>query len=125
MNYLTAALVLASVLMSAIAQLLLKTGMSRPDVVAAINEGRPVSTAVALMTTIEVIGGLGLYGLGAVMWLFVLAKLDLSAAYPFVGLGFIATMLLSILVLGEDVSTGRIVGTLLIVAGCALVARSL
>jgi len=125
MSFMTIGLVLASVMASAIAQLLLKTGMSRPDVVAAIAEGRAASTALTLGTTPEVVGGLGLYGFGAVMWLFVLAKLDLSAAYPFVGLGFIATMLLSIFVLGETVSPGRIAGTLLILAGCALVARSL
>ena len=40
------------------------------------------------------VAGLALYGLGAMVWLYVLARLPLSAAYPFVGLGFILTMVL-------------------------------
>lgn len=50
-----------------------------------------------------------------------LARLDVSMAYPFVGLGFILTMLLVFFVLGESLSTMRIVGTLLITAGVVLV----
>lgn len=68
--------------------------------------------------------GLALYGLSALVWLFVLARAPLSLAYPFVGLGFILTMASGAWILGESVSTGRIVGTLLIAAGCVLVARS-
>jgi len=54
----------------------------------------------------------------------VLARAPLSLAYPFVGLGFIFTMLAGALVLGEQVTPVRIAGTLLIAAGCVLVARS-
>lgn len=108
-------LILTSVTMSAVAQLLLKQG------VAAVGGGSPLRYATSPM----ILAGFAIYGLGAILWLFVLARLPLSAAYPFVGLGFIATMLLGIIVLGENVSTTRIAGTLLIAAGCVLVARSL
>jgi drug/metabolite transporter (DMT)-like permease len=71
-----------------------------------------------------VLAGLGLYGIGAVLWLFVLARAPLSLAYPFVGLGFILTMLAGALYLGENVTPMRIAGTLLIAFGCVMVARS-
>lgn len=71
-----------------------------------------------------VIGGLALYAIGAVVWLFVLARVDLSLAYPFVGLGFIVTLVLSHLLLGEAVAVTRIAGTLMIAVGCVLVAHS-
>ena len=48
----------------------------------------------------------------------------LSMAYPFVGLGFVMTMLLGWAFLNEDIGLLRIVGTLLIVAGVVLVSRS-
>ena len=71
-----------------------------------------------------VVGGLALYALGAVVWLAVLAKVDVSAAYPFVGLGFILTMVMGYWFFGEPLSTNRVLGTLLIVSGVVLVARS-
>ncbi len=114
-------LILASVSLSALAQLSLKLGAGQLANDRANGAGREM---VALATSPMVIGGLALYGIGAVLWLFVLGRAQLSLAYPFVGLGFILTMLAGALVLGEPVGTARIAGTLLIVAGCVLVART-
>ena len=112
-------LILASVALSALAQLALKTGTT-----AAARSRGVGGELVSLAQSPFVIGGLALYALGAVVWLFVLARAPLSLAYPFVGLGFIFTMLAGALVLGEQVTPVRIAGTLLIAAGCVLVARS-
>jgi len=112
-------LILASVALSALAQLALKTGTG-----AAARSRGAGSELLAMAQSPYILGGLALYGLGAVLWLFVLASAPLSLAYPFVGLGFIFTMLAGALVLGEQVTAGRIAGTLLIAAGCVLVARS-
>lgn len=111
-------LILLSVTMSAIAQLLLKLGVQK------VQLGSAVRVGIAYATSPFVLGGLALYGLGACVWLFVLARIELSAAYPFVGIGFILTMLIGAFALGEAVSATRIAGTLLIAAGCVCVARS-
>src|SRR3546814_10668309 len=71
-----------------------------------------------------IILGLGLYGIGALLWLFVLGRAPLSLAYPFVGIGFILTMLAGAFWLNESISVARAAGTLLIAVGCVLVARS-
>ena len=55
--------------------------------------------------------------------LLVLRRLDVTFVYPFVGLGFILTMFLGAWLLSEPVTGTRIVGTLLVVAGVALIAR--
>ncbi len=68
--------------------------------------------------------GLGLYGIGAILWLFVLGRAPLSLAYPFVGIGFILTMLAGAFFLNENLTFARVAGTLLIAVGCVLVARS-
>jgi multidrug transporter EmrE-like cation transporter len=65
-----------------------------------------------------------IYFLSAGVWLFVLARVDVSLAYPFVGLGFILTMLLGWLIRGEILSVNRVAGTALIVMGVVLLARS-
>ncbi len=67
-------------------------------------------------------GGLFLYGLSAVVWLFVLARLDVSVAYPFVALGFLVTMALGCLLFGEAFTVRKVLGTLIVMLGVYLVA---
>jgi len=58
-----------------------------------------------------------------VFWLGVLAKIDVSIAYPFVGLGFILTALFGVFLLGEAFTVIRFVGTCLVVLGIILVTQ--
>lgn len=118
------ALILSSVTLSALAQLLLKSGMSNDQIQDMLARGSPFETAWSVASNLQVIGGLGLYVLGAVIWLLVLAKVDVSFAYPFVGLGFILTMLLGWLILHEPVGAARLMGTLLVALGVYLVSIS-
>jgi drug/metabolite transporter (DMT)-like permease len=75
------------------------------------------------MTDRYVLSGFILYGLGAVVWLSVLAKWDVSKAYPLVGLGFVLTAIVGVLI-GEAVTLGRLLGVILISFGVILVGRS-
>ena len=117
-------LIVFSVGLSSVAQILLKIGMtSKSDHVDSTIAGWARVIMNALMNP-SVITGLMLYGLGTILWLAVLSRLDVTQAYPFVGLGFIITMILGYLILGESVGYQRILGTLLITSGIILVARS-
>lgn len=114
-------LILASVSLSALAQLALKMGTTA----VASNRASGVGSEMGgLLQSPMVLVGLGLYGVGALLWLFVLGRAPLSLAYPFVGLGFILTMLAGAFFLNESVNAARVLGTLLIGIGCVLVARS-
>ena len=115
-------LILVSVAMSACAQLLLKLGVAPAR--ASDPAADAATSLAAYLVSPLVIGGFALYGFGAILWLFVLARLPLTAAYPFVGLGFIITMLLGVMALGEAVTPMRLLGTVMIATGCVLVARS-
>lgn len=114
-------LIIASVSLSAIAQVALKIGTSTAAGGRASGIGGEISS---IIQSPMVIVGLGLYGFGAVLWLFVLGRVPLSLAYPFVGIGFILTMAAGAFYLHESISVPRVVGTLLIALGCVLVARS-
>lgn len=123
MSLVTLALILATVTASACAQLALKLGMSSPAVAAAIPEGGK-QLILAVATSPLVWAGLTIYGASIAVWLWVLSKVDLSLAYPFVGVSFIVVMLFGVFLLQETVSPLRMVGTLMIALGCVLVARS-
>lgn len=116
-------LTLFSVMLSAVAQIALKAGMSAPQVLRAIAGDDYIEKIVVVATSPFVITGLGLYVLGALVWLSVLAKVDVSLAYPFVGLGFLITAGFAALFLGETITLPRLIGTGMIAAGIVLVAH--
>ena len=117
-------LILISVFLSAVGQVILKIGVE--DVgLARLSANESLSNAIiAALINPWVLLGLLTYGSAAVVWLFVLARSDVTFAYPFLGLAFVITIGLGIVVLDEHVTLLRTVGTLLVVAGLALVARS-
>ena len=116
--------VLISVTLSALAQIAMKFGMSQPGVQAALGGGDAIRMVWSVGTSPGVIGGISLYVLSVFFWLWVLSKVDVSLAYPFVSLGFLLTMLFGWLVLGESLVPAKVIGTVLVCAGVALVARA-
>ena len=117
-------LTLISVSLSAAAQIALKAGMSGPKVVTALASGDQRAMILAAAGSPYVALGLALYAFGAVVWLAVLSRVDVSVAYPFVGLGFLLTTAWAALFLGENVNLVRLIGTGMIAAGICLVAQS-
>ena len=123
MNLHLMVLILSSILLSSVAQIVLKTGMSNAQVLSAIQSANTFNIIKIIATNFFVIGGLGLYFASAAVWLLVLAKVDVSFAYPFVGLGFIVTMILAFFINGEVISVSKIIGTVCIAIGIAIIAR--
>lgn len=112
-----------SILLSVAAQFSLKAGMSSSEVREVLGQPMALRTLFSVMTNKFVFGGFALYGLGAVVWLGVLSRWDVSKAYPLVGLGFACTVLVGFLA-GEQVSTIRVLGVLLICCGVFVVSRT-
>jgi drug/metabolite transporter (DMT)-like permease len=118
------ALILLSVAFGVVGQIALKTGMTQIGRIGGGQALAPLATALRVLGTPLVLIGLACYGLGAVAWLIVLSRLDLSFAYPFLALNFLLITLGSRFVLHEPVSLLRWLGVLVIAAGVIIVARS-
>lgn len=103
-------------------QTAIKLGVSQPQAVG--NTSTLLSLVTLILGSPWVLLGLTLYGIGAIAWIAVLARLDLSLAYPLLALNFVLITLSSQLFLGETVPTMRWVGMLVICAGIVIVARS-
>ena len=123
MSYLVLGLILLTITLSAFAQLVLKLGVAKPSMANALESGVVDAMLTAMMSPLILIG-LTMYGVAAAMWLWVLSKVDLSVAYPFVGVSFLITMGFGAFILNENVTFIRIVGTILIAGGCVLVGHS-
>jgi multidrug transporter EmrE-like cation transporter len=117
-------LILVNVLLTSLAQVILKAGMSADAVQASLAQGARWSTALVVGSNPLVLLGLAMYFASAVIWLLILARVEVSLAYPFVGLGFVITMLLGWWIHGDTLSLMRVGGTVLIAVGVAVLAHS-
>lgn len=113
-------IVLLAVALAAVGQVLLRYGM-RQGTGAHLGAKALVLHAV---TSPSVLGGLAIFGLSAVVWLWALSRVPLSVAYPFNGLGLVAIVIASGVLLDERIHTLSWVGVILVAAGVALVALS-
>jgi multidrug transporter EmrE-like cation transporter len=124
MNLPELALILTSVALSSGSQILLKIGMTSDAVLSSLKTGSPVQVCQAVLTSPPVLTGLASFGVSAVFWLFVLSRVPLSLAFPFISLGIVVSVLAGFFLLGEPIPIGRIAGTGCIVLGICLVAAT-
>lgn len=68
--------------------------------------------------------GLALFGISALFWLVVLSRVDLSLAYPFVGLSYVIVVALARFFFHEHVPGLRWIGVTVIAIGIALIGIS-
>lgn len=104
------------VLLTALAQVLLKLGMSTPALQQAMGGGLKSIYWLALGNPL-IWGGMLCFGASAGLWLLVLGKLEVSLAYPLTSLGIAVTTLTGIFLLGESVTFYKALGVALIIAG--------
>lgn len=116
--------IVASVLLSALSQILLKTGMVSNGVRRAIAEGDPLPIVAAVATTPSILLGFMCFALSVLMWLMVLARTPLSTAYPFVALGIALTVAAGVVLFAEPLSIQKIAGVALIIIGIVTVASA-
>lgn len=114
--------ILVSVVAGAAGQLLLKHGMNQI--------GRMSLSVEAMLAALTNPGvwfvalGLFIYVCGTAFWLIALSRADLSFAYPFASLSYVAMLVGSWLFFGENISWLRIVGSGVIITGVLIIAQS-
>jgi multidrug transporter EmrE-like cation transporter len=117
-------LILTSVVLAGFAQITLKTGVNHVTDASGGQLRMNADSLRSLLSSPIVWGGLFLFGLSAIVWLFALSRASLSFAYPFAALSYVLIVLFSILVLHEDVPALRWLGVAFIVTGIILVAQT-
>jgi drug/metabolite transporter (DMT)-like permease len=113
-------LIALSIVAGVAGQATIKLGVGQPQAAA---DGL-VGLVTMILHSPLVLLGLFLYGIGALAWIAVLSRMDLSYAYPFLALNFVLVTLVAQVGLGEVVPTLRWFGVGIICAGVLVVARS-
>jgi drug/metabolite transporter (DMT)-like permease len=117
------ALILCGVMLNAAAQLLLKAGMTQIGHFE-FSLANAVPIGLKLMINIPIISGLGLYVMSVAVWLLVLSRVQVSFAYPMLSIGYIVNAVAAYYFFGEPLTSLRMLGIFVIIAGVYLVAQS-
>ena len=117
----TIALVLASVLFNAAAQIALRSAARTGFLVT----GRSVIEIVLdIASRPGILAGIAFYGLSLLTWIVVLSRAEASFAYPFLALGFVIVAIAGHFLLGEVLTERRMLAIAIIGGGVVLLATS-
>lgn len=111
-------LLLFSVLISVAGQFLLKMGAIK---LGKVHAGNIINLILNMITIPELLLGLTCYGIGAIAYILLLTRVNLSVAAPAVSVGYIFSVLLGYFILKEPIPLIRLVGLGFIVTGVILV----
>lgn len=114
-------LILSSVLLNCSAQFLIKKGMIA---IGEINIIGIIQNIRLLILNIWLWIALVCYMLSFFLWLNVLSKLEVSFAYPFLSIGYVISLIIGHFLFGENISTIRIIGIIIICIGVFIISKS-
>lgn len=115
--------ILFTVMTNAAAQLMLKHGMMSLGTLSFAG-GNPLLKVLAIVFSPWVFLGLCTFVISMASHLFVLSKVELSFAYPFLSLAYVAVAVFAFFIFREDLNAWRIGGIAFICVGTVLIAQS-
>lgn len=113
-----------AILLSTTGELFFKRGMNEIGTLdfASVNSILPTFLKMAQNYNLW-LGGVGFIG-GSIFWLSVISRVPLSLAYPMLGIGYVLIAVESWIFLGEGFHWLRVVGSIVVGIGVALVGLS-
>lgn len=115
MSLLYVLMILSNVILLVGGQTLWKYGLRNMDLTS-------LKSVLLAMFSPWVIGGIVLYVIATVIWIYLLNKLSLSLLYPLQSLAYVAAIFVSLFVFHEHIPPLRWVGVGVILVGVSLVA---
>lgn len=80
-----------------------------------------LDSLLRLASNLYIIGGLVVYGVATVIWLYILSKSELSLVYPLQSLSYVVAAIVAIIVFKENISMTRWAGLGFIILGAYFV----
>ncbi len=111
-------LFITSIVFGISGQFFLKSGALKLGKVDASNW---LSHILGIITTPELLIGLAFYGLGAVTYILLLTRVDLSVVGPAVAISYVFSTIIGIYIFKEPVVIPRLIGLSMVVCGVVLI----
>jgi len=110
-----------AVIVGSVGQIILKIGTTSYPGSIANDFFSSFSSFLNILFIPQIFIGLLCYAVSALLWIVVLSHLEVSKAYPILGLSYIFVLLLSFFFLGESLTLTKTLGSFLIVFGVVLI----
>ena len=114
------AYILVSIVLGAAGQILLKQGMNNMGQLT-ISANDVLGLIWRIATNPYVVIGLAIYMGGTFFWLVALSRVELSFAYPFASLSYVAMLVASWFLFRENLTPLRLLGTAIVFVGVYLI----
>jgi drug/metabolite transporter (DMT)-like permease len=111
-------LLLLALTASVAGQFFLKAGALK---LGRVNPENALSHVLSIAVTPELLGGLIIYGLGAILYILLLTRVNLSVLAPALALSYVFSVLIGYFVFREPIPMIRLLGIGFVVAGVILV----
>ena len=120
-------IIVIAVSLGVLGQVLMKYGMNQYNLNPPPGAtGRFFKDLGLIFFRVSVLSGFGSYGISTIIWLYVLTKADLSFAYPFISISYIAVILIGPWLFKESINRWKIIAIALIILGvfCMTISES-
>lgn len=116
-------MLLVNIILGSSGQILMKIGTRQMESIDKnLNIASGVwNTFVNIFSNPQILLGLSLYAVSAVIWLRILRQVNLSFAYPMMSFSYVVVVILSALILGEKVPSVTIIGLIFVTLGVSLI----
>ena len=114
--------IIGSVLLNCSAQLLMRKGMLVYGEVDGFHS--LIGFIPQMLSNLYLWGAMLCYAVSIMMWMFVLSRVEVSYAYPFLSIGYVLSAVVGYFWLQENITPIRIVGIAVICIGVVLISRS-
>ena len=112
-------LIFVVVILTSLGQVLQKLGADR-----GIKNARSPAQIIRALFQWEIILAVLCLASAIIIWLFVLYKMDVSKAFPFISLGFVVVLLTARFYLQENIPWNRWLGVVFIVVGISMLTQT-
>ncbi|MCX6647673.1 MAG: EamA family transporter [bacterium] len=108
-----------SISMGAIGQLFMKAGMNTVKKKSGGDLGPIVKALPRIFTNLSVLGGIALYLISTVFWLWILSRVPLSFAYPCISFSYVIIIIAGKYIFKERIDIWKLIAIILILLGVA------
>jgi len=123
MSFVSLSLIVVGVLFNVAAQILIKAGTNAVGYFEFSRENiLPIGWKLA--TEPHILGAMGCYVFGVVIWILALSRVQVSIAYPLLSLGYVVNAVAAWWLFNEAFNPAKVVGMGVIIVGVIIISRA-
>lgn len=123
MNLVSFSMIMVGVLLNAAAQILMKTGTNAIGYFD-FSAANIMPIGWRLATNPHIIGAMGCYVFGVIIWILALSRVQVSIAYPLLSMGYVVNAVAAWYLFNESFNPAKVIGMGVIILGVVIISRA-